>query len=77
VAAQVTGIACNVADADAVAAAFAQLKADGYRPDVVINNACVPILCHIRPYLVAAASNRRTAWFVQWYRGCWQHRKGD
>jgi NAD(P)-dependent dehydrogenase (short-subunit alcohol dehydrogenase family) len=40
----VVGIACNVADADAVSAAFAQVKAMGYRPDVVINNACVPTL---------------------------------
>ena len=44
---QVTGVACNVADSEAVKAAFAQLKAAGYRPDVVINNACVPMLHHI------------------------------
>ena len=39
----VTGIACNVADADAVTSAFAQIKTAGYRCDVVINNACACI----------------------------------
>ena len=85
----VTGIACNVADADAVTSAFTQIKTAGYRCDVVINNACVCMpsprpslstLAHlIRLQLTHSArsrSQRARASVAQWHRRRRQRREG-